>query len=369
MRLTTATTLLLIFATGPASASQQPVVVHIPPSAWDAGEPCPISAEVVGDWLLDGLWIGYRPAGSDQPYAHIDLRRAPDNTFVAIVPAEDMQPPGLEYFVASSAVDGERRDHFASEDAPYAIAVTGVTDEMRFDERLARHRGHRSELAVRGEFTRYGRRQVGSDDGWYEGGETYTNGGDWYWIGELEYTYRFLDLLYDIHFGLGVSRGASTTVLRNGTTEALVPLSGGDPGINYGYSGVTLEFTRLLSIETDLIFGASEEGFSAGVGALMRLGRIAGTRLEVGAEVVGQSGSVGFFRFAWTTVPKVPMALTVELNDWPNRDANPAGARMIYELGWQVSDAVRIDAMAGYGARTDGIEGGPVVGLGTAVEF
>ena len=220
-----------------------------------------------------------------------------------------------------------------------------------------------------GVFVQHGRRQVDEYDGLGFGETAYTDrGGDRYWVTRAEYTYRFLRLLYDIHFGLAVMRGTSATVTVDGETNAL-DAGSGEPGLNWGHGGVTLELARNFSMETDLIFGASEEGFAAGFGWLLRVGRIAATRLEIGGEHIMHSGNTGFFRFSWDTIPRVPMGIAVEIRDWPNSHANPLGMRLVYELGWQVHDHLRLDARGGYVARTDGIEGGPLVGLGVATSF
>ena len=315
------------------------------------------------------MWVGYRSTGAEGEFTEIEMLRAPDNRFVAVIRASEVQPPGLEYFLSSQDTGGVQSDHFASAESPYSISVMGETDEMRLAQRLERHNGNRSTLEAWGRFAQYGRREVDIADSHLVTEPTVTEGGDRFWITELEYTYRFLGMLYDIHFGLGVMRGVPATLVIDGESQPLNPSEHGDPGLNYGYGGITLEFTRLLSVEADLTFGATEEGFAAGVGGLFRFGRIAGTRLEVGGELIGHAGSSAFFRFAWTTVQRFPMALAVELSDWPNHDVNPMATRLTYSIAWEATDHFTIAAEGGYGARTDGVEGGPLLGLGAAVSF
>ena len=350
-------------------ASEDASVFHIPPSSWEAGVPQRLSAFIENDWELDGVWVDYRLVGSDDAFERVEMLRAPSNQFVAVVPAVDVQPPGVEYFIVSNRADGAEEHRFAGPDSPYVINVSGETDETHLADRLARHRGHRSELVISGAFVQHGRRQVDEEDGLGRGETAFTDrGGDRYWVTRAEYTYRFLRVLYDIHFGLGVMRGAGSTVTVDGATRPLGSGTG-EPGLNWGHGGITLEVARGFSVETDLIFGATEEGFAAGFGWLLRVGRIAATNLEVGGEHISHSGNTGFFRFSWDTIPRVPMGIAVEVSDWPNSDANPLGMRLVYELGWQVNDHLRLDTRGGYVARTDGIEGGPLVGLGVAASF
>lgn len=360
---------VMIISTAMPVFAEQSTLLHVPPSSWTAGEPLEIAARISADWTVSRVWVGYRPSGTSGEYTEIDMLRAPDNRFVAVIGASDVQPPGLEYFLSSEDVGGVHNNHFASAQSPYAVSVLGETDEMRLAQRLERHNGNRSTLEAWGRFAQYGRREVDRSDSPIVADRAITEGGDRFWLTELEYTYRFLGMLYDIHFGLGVMRGVPATLVIDGESRPLNPSENGDPGLNYGYGGITLEFTRLLSMEADLTFGASEEGFAAGVGGLFRFGRIAGTRLEVGGELIGHAGSSAFFRFAWTTVPRFPMALAVELSDWPNHDVNPMATRLIYSIAWEANDRLTIGAEGGYGARTDGVEGGPLLGLGAAVSF
>ena len=191
---------------------------------------------------------------------------------------------------------------------------------------------------------------------------------DRFFTSEFEYTYRILAGLHDIRFGMGLLRGQRAT-LNQGELE-LEPSGEGlsSPGLNYGWSEANFEVHRNFSVGGRLILGASEEGFAAGVGGVVRIGQIAGTHLAVGGEALQDAGNIGFMTFAWDTVPDFPMALTIEVSQRPDADLNPLGTRMIYDLGWNVTGGLTLNARVGYAARTQGLEGGPIFGVGATYE-
>ncbi len=118
-----------------------------------------------------------------------------------------------------------------------------------------------------------------------------------------------------------------------------------------------------------LTLGASEAGFSAGVGAKATIGRMTSTHLALGVDWVSGLGARGWLTFAWTTVPGFPMGLTVELTEHPSADTNTLGSRLIYDVGIEIGDAFTLDLRVGYAQRATSFDGGFVVGLGARYEF
>ncbi len=194
-------------------------------------------------------------------------------------------------------------------------------------------------------------------------------GSDNMWKSEIQYTYRPLTYLYDFGFGLGIMRGAEATVLQNGESVPFSPLSDDEPGLNYGFGTVTFEADRNFSTTARLTLGASTKGFAIGAGLALRIGRIGGTNLELGADLVQDIGNRYWMAFAWDTVPNVPMSLTFEANTQPNPNVNPTGLRFIYEAGWQLNDSVTLLGDIGYATRTDGLTVGIVGGVKAKYQF
>ena len=84
---------------------------------------------------------------------------------------------------------------------------------------------------------------------------------------------------------------------------------------------------------------------------------------------MGGTGALGFLRFAWDTVPRVPMAFGFEVTNRPDADDSPVGTRLIFDLGVEVTTGFRVDTRVGYATRAGAYDGGPVLGLGTVLEF
>lgn len=349
--------------TPPAAAT----VFHPPVAEAPGGAPLELHASITEDWRLEGVYARLRPLGSHDPWVEVPFERLAAASFVAVVPARLVQPPGLEYWIVARDPQGQEIARFASDDAPHPVLVTGETPELHQQERLARHRGHRSSFEARSQYTRYG---ASLADG-PSGEEVLTDpGSDNFWVGELEYTYRWLTFLYDISFGVGVMRGHYATLTQGGQTTPCCGASAQDaPGLNYGYGGATLELHRAFSIAGRLTLGASEEGFAAGIGGLIRIGQIAGTRLELGGDLMQDAGNRGWMRFAWNTVPYVPMALSFEVNGWPDADLNTLGSRLIYEAGVELAPSFTLLAHVGRATRAQAAEAGWVGGVSARYEF
>lgn len=348
----------------------QPAVYHVPVPSAAGGEDAALYVRPLADWKLGELFLQYRRRDKPgAPYTSVAFRRANASEFVAIIPGDEVQPPGVEYYIGSGAPGAERL-HYAAPDKPHEIVVLGETDYTRERDRLARHNGHRSEFGLYGEFTGFGPRGVNILD---DRATLETRAGtDWYWASHLEYTYRFLSRLYAINFGVAVVRGHQDTVVIDGVEQRVNPvpgLSGGDePGMNYGWGGVTAELHEIFSLDGRILLGASAVGFAAGAGGTMRIGEIGGTRLELGGEVFQDIGNVGFMFFHWATIPRVPMALGIDITTRPNPHG-PAGSRVIYDIGYEFTDSIRVTGRVGSVIRTSGTAAGWMGGLQSTYAF
>lgn len=118
-----------------------------------------------------------------------------------------------------------------------------------------------------------------------------------------------------------------------------------------------------------ILLGVSAEGFVAGGGAVARVGDIAGTHLAVSVDALQDAGTRTDLRFHWTTVPRFPMALGMELTDWPADGASGDAANLSYDLGWDATDALTLRARIGVANRSDSFDGGYTGGLNVAYGF
>lgn len=334
-----------VAAQGPTT----PTVLHAPPPTAVAGQPLVIRADIDGDWMLAELALRYRPVGDAWQTAPFERSREGDWT--ASIPAEAVHSAGLDYFIESRGRDDIVRRHFASVEQPHPVRVEGMAEADTQREQLARYDGHRAQFRLDGTFAAYGAVPRGPED------DTTDRYSDRYWLTEATFTYRPLTLLHDFRFGVGVMRAEWPTVDERSVSAAP------EPGINYGFGEVNFELHRWFSLGGRLILGATDKGFTAGVGGVGRVGDIAGTHLAASYETVGDVGSRADLRFHWTTVPRVPMAIGIEFTDWPATDSADA-ANLSYDVGVELDDAWTVTARIGTANRARSVEGGWQAGLG-----
>lgn len=333
------------------AAGVVPTVLHTPISSAVAGRAVVIKAGVNGDWQVSQMTVHYRPTGGAWQVAPIERSR--DGAWMGRIPAAAVDSVGLEYYIESVAADRTVRRHFASPVTPHPVRVFGdsPTDVQR--DQLARYDGARSRARIDGWLVAYGSKLE-------DPGQT-DRFSDRLWQAEAQYIYRPLTLLHDMRFGFGMMRG-------NWPTVDETPLREGDtPGLNYGYGELNLEVHRWLSVGARLILGASEVGFTAGVGAVARIGDISGTHFEVRYSTIGDVGDATELRFRWATVPRFPMALGIEFTDWPAGDAD--AANLVYDVGFEIDPMWTVNARIGSTGRANSLDGGFQAGMGLMADF
>jgi hypothetical protein len=372
-KLTIIICLIALYLPLTATAETSAEFIHYPPATWSAGNQLEISARVDKDWTAEKIWVAVRQRGASESFQTFPMKRTNENMFTALIPRQIVQPAGLEYYIASKNKQGTKTTQFASTKDPQPILVSGETKETHVRERLKRHDGNRSTFRLRGEATLFGSSVVEADRiGVSSADDTVKTEAqsDRYWITSLEYRYRILRTLYDIRFGLSMMRGDLPTVATGGgsrakAVEADNPTS---PGLNWGYGEATLELHRNFSVAPKVLLGASAKGFAPGIGGLIRIGQIGGTRLELGVESISDVGTTGSMSFKWDTVPRFPMGLTVELTDWP-ANSSAMATRLMYDLRYRATSHFQVGLRAGYAARTNGVEAGYLGGLSTSCSF
>lgn len=346
---------------------KRPWIYHEPPARLAAGQTANLIARVQADWKLDEVVVSLRPVGSTAEFTTYEMERSNSkDAWVAVIPGQIVQPPGVEYFIESKGAEASDETRFATADAPHPVSVIGETELTRTRSRLARHDGERSEFTLDVDYTSFGSRAHRDP----ETGEVFATEAltDRYGVAELSYRYRTLSLLYDFSFGLGVMRGQRPTYEDDGTTLSIAD-GRPEPGFNYGFGQTTFELHRNFSVEPRIVLGASQRGFAAGAGGLVRVGRIAGTRLEVGGEVLQDFGNLFFLRFAWDTVERIPMSLEMELGERPDPETSSNGVRLVYKAGYEFDGGLTLHAKVGYASRSTGLDAGFVGGLGVSYGF
>lgn len=333
-------------------ANAIPMVLHRPVASVWAGLPVVIEAVVQADWQVTEMAVHYREQGLED-WRSVPVQRARTGDWRAEIPGRDVNAAGLEYYIASRGVDGVERDHFATRAAPHPVRVSGDSPSDVQHDQLARYGGARSRVRVDGWMVAYGSVE--------QGRETTDRFSDRLWQAEAEYIFRPLNLLHDMRFGFGLMRAEWPAV-----DDA--PVSDADtPGLNYGYGEVNFELHRWFSAGGRLVLGASGLGFTAGVGAVARVGDMSGTHFEARWTTIGDIGAETALTFRWDTVPRFPMSLGIEFTDWPAGDAD--AANLIYEAGFELDARWTVNARVGSAGRSNSLDGGFQGGLGLMADF
>lgn len=360
-----------VAAAEPAPASAPPItrIAHVPPSSAPADQSLVISAQVEASHLVREIRLYVRTAGAAR-FERIPFRRESSDAvrFSAVIPAERMLPGEIEYYIASQGIGADARTperlHFASPSAPHLVLVHGNDEARRRRALLEQHLGTRSRFQARVEYVNFGNRQGPS------GAVS-----DSYVRGELDYTYRILGWVYSIRLGGGLLLG-QTYISQNGQLlqipDAARCESPGHTtvdcrvGLYYGFAELRFRFGRLVRFDVRPILGVGPQSFDGGGGGQLIIGHDPGTHVALGAEGVTHIGVRGWLRLAWDTVPRVPMAFTIDAENFPNNDS--FAMRLMMDFSYRFARYFSVDVMGGYATRGWQI-GGPTVGGALIAEF
>src|SRR5688572_32686459 len=116
----------LLIAIVPSVAYAETPVRHVPPASATAAATVELVAEAPATSAT--LTAPYRALG-EPAFAKLELVRKGDTTWIAVVPAEAVVAPGLEYYLAAGPAPV-----FASPQTPHEMRV----DESSSDERRGR---------------------------------------------------------------------------------------------------------------------------------------------------------------------------------------------------------------------------------------
>jgi hypothetical protein len=333
--------------------SAGPRVLHVPVAWAAADEPLEVAVEVTQPHLVARITLHYRRQG-EKDFHSAHFARSVQG-WQATVPAADLAPGTVEYYIGShvtTAPAAPEHYHFGTPDAPHPFLVIGDDETRIRKELLAGELGNRSRFRARGEIAHFGRRTL--DDG------TGASIDDYYWRTEVDYTYRILGPIYAIRIGLGILRGETYHIDNGGRMR--VPRV----GLYYGDAEVRFRLGAYVRLDVSAIFGVGPDNFDGGGGAQLTIGNDPGTHLALGGDYVTDVGGRGWLRLAWNTIPRVPMALTLELTNLPS--LNGASGRVYFSATLRAGRHLAFDAQIGYATRDNGI-GGPTAGLAASLEF
>ncbi|RKH67201.1 TonB-dependent receptor plug domain-containing protein [Corallococcus aberystwythensis] len=110
----------VVFVAAPVHA-QEPALLHAPPQRAEARQPLQLDATLVDGGKVLELFVRYR--GPGEPYVQVPMELQYGDLYRAMIPAEHMVPPGVEYFVEAAMAGGERTPLFMSALRPARVMV------------------------------------------------------------------------------------------------------------------------------------------------------------------------------------------------------------------------------------------------------
>ncbi len=346
MKLAIACTLLAL--AGSAGADTVPTVHHLPAAEAEAGKDLELIAAAPA--AIPKLTAHYRRPGAAS-YAPIELVRRDDRRWVAVVPAGAVAAPGLEYYL-----DAGGAPVFASATAPHTTRVAVSVSEARRARDEARTQRRRSRVHTSFEWVDFGRHVT--DRNVEPFGDPEKKLRDSYYRIDAEFSYRLWAYpLEELRVGYTRLIGTAETRCKLGEQEPCESQAGFKVA---GWFELGVSPIDGVGLDGRAIVLATQTGFSLGGRAEIRVGQRDATHVASGVESIADVGTSGYFRFGWGTVPRTPMAATIEITTLPATN-NEAGIRLFYDVAHQLHDAVRLGVRVGYAARDQdlgGITGG-----------
>lgn len=341
--------------------------LHHPLGSALPGQRVIIRGKTTRPWAVNRIVLAYRGGGAEE-WKEIQFKRSVRKGAVATIPAEAVEAPGVDYYIyLAPRQEGEdRRDLFASEDNPYRILVHGYSSRSRYESRKAEWDGRLSRVEINYGYNDFGVNLVDVEG--TEDEQARTDEGNYYHEISIAYTYRFLTYLYALRVEIG-GIAHDFADFRPFTAEKDEEIGAGMYHIS---PSVEFEFAKYFGASVLMRLGISEKRFEGGAGTSIRIGRIRGTRMDVGFEGMSHAGWRMFLRFEWDTVPYVPMSFNMERTQWyaaPTYAAEDWGNRLFFEAKALLPYGIGLRGQIGFASRDGAIEGGLVAGGGLWLDF
>jgi len=332
-----------------ARAASAQSVRHVPPGEIEAGKQVELVAQAPA--ATPTLVALVREHGTNAAFEPIELVRKDDASWVAVVPADAVVPPGLDYYLVAGG-----QPVFASAEWPHTMTVHAAPEDERRARDLARAHGRRSRVNTMFEWVEYGRRSYDT-----------ARLDDHYYRLDADFSYRLLTYPLE-EIRVGYTRLSGNTLA---SPEQMCPTAEPcalEAGMKVaGWFELGLAAIEGVRLDARMIVMATAEGFAVGGRGELRVGAREASHVAMGAEYLADIGANGFFRLGWATVPKLPMAATVEITNLP-ASHRETGVRLYYDIAREVAPGVRLGVRVGYAARTQSVAGF-TGGAGAAVEF
>ncbi len=276
----------------------------------------------------------YRRTG-EESYRYTAFAPLGDAALGATIPAAAVLSPGMEWFVELRD-DGDHVGPVGGTPLqPVQLGVRTVPEAPPIV--------NRSQARVFAEYVDF-----------YAG-----SGADHYTHAEADFLYRLgVPVLYSMRLGAGTYRGMGGPTAEldalglENAERASIPV-----GYNFGYTELEFQLAPWLGLIGRGLLGIDNAGMAGGAEGRLRLGREEGTSLDAGAARVGRIGTRYALSLAWRSVPRVPMAASIEVTDFPGvaradgSSIEDYGVRLIYDARYQLSDHLELGGRVGWALR------------------
>jgi hypothetical protein len=326
---------------------------HQKPSSATSG--LALSLTVYAPEPLANPELMYRKSG-DHSYKSVPFEAQPDGYYIAIVPAEDVVPPRLQYYIAIDGPEGKRQLASGNPESPLTLVVEGGLNEGL---ELKRY-GFRDEVRAMAETVQYPQREG--------------RGPDYYYRYELEYLYRLFGPVYSFRFGTGhlsgqsnVSTATAKVLNAQGQLEDVKLYTPKEVGFLYSYLEGELRSAAFpVALINRAILGTDTDGVGGGWQGRLRIGDELGVNFVAGATIVSKLGFEGFGEFNIRPSRNTFVTLASHVENLPLKEE--LGYRSHLDLRWLLTDNLSLLMRAGAAAR-DVRNIGYDAGLGAALAF
>ncbi len=323
----------------------RPRLHHSPLTSVAAREPLFVTASIEHPELVKRALFIYATEQAPAP-REVEFRRG-GTAYVAQVPAEQLGPRWLEYWLELELLDGTRQVVFASRKNPHRVAVPEEIVDARERALYQRLGGRRSVFSASADYVDFGTSHAQTADA--QGNIVGHDVRDHYFRLEGGYTYRPLRFVTEFSLRAGVVRGKSPVPFDSTGTGAAKPSDPFAVGLNYGAPSVRLRLADICHVEGEFLTSVTEKGFSLGAGAAVLIGDPYGGKLTLGFESIKTFGTRFWSRMDIPASSRLMFSPIIEIADTPH--ANKFGVRLLGELGVDLGAGFSVAARGGYQAR------------------
>jgi hypothetical protein len=302
-------------------------ILHASPGRWRPGQKLGLAFLVEVPQSVAAAWLHYRKLGSET-YRKTELVPSGDGYLRGAVAADEVDAPGLEYFVEIVGQDGGVGSAHGTPKHPVVVSVEDTEVDRIFVQR--RNRSRVSLSSSYQDFATFDGRGGAPRDNLFQF--------------EVDFFYRLRTFLYGMRVGMGVLNGEGGSINpRVGETEPE------KVGFNYGYTELEFRGSDALALLVRGIAGLGKDGMGFGAEGRLRLGSEERTNLTFGASTLQDIGFVSELKLTWDVFKRIPLAFAVAVSDQPAQ--GELGVRFSTDVGVRILDWMRPTLQLSYQGR------------------